>query len=233
MGKETALKNYEDLKALAEREGATLFGVADVTAVKDNFYIEPKSIVEGLDYGISIGIRLSGRILDTVVNEPTKIYAFHYKRVNSLLDWIAIKLANFIQDSGYSALPIPASHVEDWQNQRGAVSHKMVGHLAGLGFIGRSALLVNPKYGAQVRYASILTDFPLKAAEPDNSDCGECCACIAVCPVKAVRKDVKDFNMAACRELLKTFANKPGIGHSICGICVKVCKGVIPAKAGI
>jgi len=233
MGKETALKNYEDLRALAGREGATLFGVADVTAVKDNFYIEPKSAVEGLDYGISIGIRLSGRILDTVVNEPTKIYAFHYKRVNSLLDWIAIKISNFIQSSGYLALPIPASHVEDWQNQRGAVSHKMVGHLAGLGFIGRSALLVNPKFGAQIRYATVLTDMPLKADEPDNSNCGDCCACVAACPVKAIKKDVKDFNMAACRELLKMFANKPGIGHSICGICVKVCRGIIPAKAAI
>src|SRR3989338_54465 len=166
MGEEAALKNYEDLKALAGREGASLFGVANVTAVKDYFYLEPKSAVEGLDYGISIGIRLSGRILDTVVDEPTKLYAFHYKTVNSLLDWIAIKISNFIQSSGYSALPVPASHVEDWQNQRGAVSHKMVGHLAGLGFIGRSALLVNPKYGAQVRYATILTDFPLKAGEP-------------------------------------------------------------------
>ena len=233
MGKEIALKNYEELKALAGREGASLFGVADVTAVKDRFYIEPKSAVEGLDYGISIGIRLSGRILETVVNEPTKLYAFHYKRINSLLDWIAIKISNFIQSSGYSALPIPASHVEDWQLQRGAVSHKMVGHLAGLGFIGRSALLVNPKFGAQVRYATILTDFPLKADDPDNSNCVECCACVAVCPVKAIKKDVKDFNLMACRELLKTFANKPGIGHSICGICVKVCKGVIPAKAGI
>lgn len=245
MTKETALKNYEDLKAYAERQGAILFGVADVTAVKDRFYIEPKSAVEGLDYGISIGVRLSGRILDTVVNEPTKLYAFHYKRINSLLDEIALKLGGFIQNSGYSALPIPASHVEDWQNQRGVVSHKMVGRLAGMGFIGRSALLVNHRFGAQVRYATILTDFPLKADEPrpcpvparssgactkgrdgpDNNGCGDCRACIEVCPVKAIKKDVKDFNMAVCRELLKTFANKPGIGHSICGICVKVCKG--------
>lgn len=225
MAKETALKNYEDLKALAAREGAALFGVADVTAVKDRFYIEPRSAVEGLDFGISIGVRLSGRIMDTVVSEPTRLYAFHYKRINSLLDEIALKLGGFIQNSGYSAMPVPASLIEDWQNQRGAVSHKMVGHLAGLGFIGRSALLVNPKFGAQVRYATILTDFPLKIDAPDNSGCEECCACVAACPVKAIKKDIKDINMMACRELLKTFANKPGIGHSICGICVKVCKG--------
>jgi epoxyqueuosine reductase len=233
MNKENALKNYEALKALAEKGGASLFGVADVTAVKNRFYIEPKSAVEGLDYGISIGVRLSGRILETVVNEPSKLYAFHYKRINSLLDETALKLSDFIQNSGYSALPIPASLIEDWQNQRGAVSHKMVGHLAGVGYVGRSALLVNPKFGAQVRYATILTDFPLKADAPDNSDCGECRECAAACPVKAVKDDAKDFNMAACRELLKAFANKPSIGHSICGICVKVCKGVIPAKAGI
>ncbi len=227
MGKETALKNYEELKARAEREGASLFGVADVTAVKDRFYIEPKSAVEGLDYGISIGVRLSGRILETIVNEPTRLYAFHYKRINSLMDEISLKLSDFIQNSGYSAFPVPASLVEDWQNQRGAVSHKMVGHLAGVGYIGRSALLVNPKFGAQVRYATILTDMPLKIDRPDDRSCAECCACVAVCPAKAIKKDMKDFNMMACRELLKTFANKPGIGHSICGICVKVCKGKI------
>ncbi len=227
MGKETALKNYEELKARAEREGASLFGVADVTAVKDRFYIEPKSAVEGLDYGISIGVRLSGRILETIVNEPTRLYAFHYKRINSLMDEISLKLSDFIQNSGYSAFPVPASLVEDWPNQRGAVSHKMVGHLAGVGYIGRSALLVNPKFGAQVRYATILTDMPLKSGVSDNSNCGECCECIAACPAKAIKKDMKDFNMMACRELLKTFANKPGIGHSICGICVKVCKGKI------
>lgn len=225
MGKETHLENYEKLKAIAEREGATLFGVADVTSVKDKFYIEPKSVLSDLDYGISIGLRLSGKILDTIINEPTKIYAFHYKRANSLLDWIAIKLSNFIQDNGYSALPIPASHVEDWQLQRGAVSHKMVGHLAGLGYIGRSGLLVNPRFGAQVRYTTVLTNFPLKTDEPKHSNCGDCCECIAVCPVKAIKKDVSALDLKACRELLKTFANKAGIGHSICGICVKVCKG--------
>ncbi len=235
MGKEADLKNYEELKELAGRQGAILFGAAEVTAVKDKFCIEPKSVIEGLDRGISIGVRLSGRTLDTIVSEPTRLYAFHYKRINSLLDGIAIRLANSIQESGYSALPIPASLVEDWKEQRAAVSHRMVGHLAGLGHIGRSGLLVNPKYGAQVRYTTILTDMPLKVDaprpcaqgpdRPDNGGCGECCACIAACPAKAVKKDLKDFNMAACRELLKTFANKPGIGHSICGICVKVCKG--------
>ncbi|MDD4879837.1 MAG: hypothetical protein PHR22_05240 [Candidatus Omnitrophica bacterium] len=225
-----SLSNYEKLKAIAEGEGASLFGVADVSSIKDGFVIEPKSVLKELDYGISIGVRLAGRIVETVVDEPSKIYAFHYKRVNSLLDEIAVKLANFIQNSGFSAFPVPASLVEDWGLMRGAVSHKDVGRLAGLGFIGRSGLLVNPEYGAAVRYATVLTDMPLKVDRPVDISCGECAACVAACPAKAVKKDPKDLDLKACRELLKTFANKAGIGHSICGICVKVCKGKIPAR---
>ena len=220
-----SLSNYEKLKAAAEGEGASLFGVADVSSIKDGFFIEPKSVLNGLDRGISIGVRLAGKIIETVVGEPTKIYAFHYKRINSLLDEIAVKLANLIQNSGYSAFPVPASLVEDWGLMRGAVSHKDVGRLAGLGFIGRSGLLVNPEYGAAVRYVTVLTDMPLKVDKPVDISCGECVACVAVCPAKAIKKDPRDLDLKACRELLKTFASKAGIGHSICGICVKTCKG--------
>ncbi len=225
MGKETALDSYEKLKSLALKEGASVFGVADVTSVKETFLIEPKSVLAGLDYGISIGVRLADRVLETIINEPTKIYAFHYKRINSLLDEISIKISNFIQDNGFSAFPIPASQVEDWDRQRAAVSHRAIGHLAGLGFIGRSGLLVNPKFGARVRYATSLTNYPLKADGPVVGDCGDCRECVEVCPVSAIKKETKDLDLTACRQLLKGFANKAGIGHSICGICVKACTG--------
>lgn len=225
--------NYEKLKAIAEAEGASLFGVADVSSIKGEFLIEPKSVLKGLDRGISIGVRLAGRVVETVVDEPTKIYAFHYKRVNSLLDEIALKISDSIQKSGYSALPVPASLIEDWGLQRGTLSHKDVGRLAGHGFIGRSGLLVNPEFGAAVRYATILTDMPLTAGKPAETGCGACVECITACPAKAIKKDSKDLDLKACRDLLKTFANKAGIGHSICGICVKACKGITPARGQI
>ena len=218
------------MKAAAEDDGASLFGVADVSSIKDGFFIEPKSALSGLDYGVSIGVRLAGRIIETISNKPSKIYAFHYKRINSLVDEITLKLANYIQKSGYSALPIPASYVEDWGLMRGALSHREIGRLAGNGFIGRSGLLINPEYGAAVRYATVLTDMPLKLDRPVDISCGECAACVAACPAAAIKKEAKDMDLGACRELLKAFANKAGIGHSICGICVKTCKGKIPAR---
>lgn len=225
MPAKNSLSNYKKLKAMAAAGGAAVFGVADVSAIKDTFCIEPKSACEGLDFGVSLGVRLSGRIVGTVTDQPSRIYAFHYKRVNSLVDEVALKVSNFIQDCGYSAFPVPASLIEDWDRMCGAVSHKKVGYLAGNGYIGRSSLLVNPKFGAAVRYATVLTDMPLKADKPLKAGCGTCASCVPACPVKAIRKDAKDFDVEACRELLKTFANRPGIGHSICGICVKACKG--------
>lgn len=226
MQERNSSSNYGKLKAAAEAGGAALFGVADVSSIKGEFLIEPKSVLKGLDRGISIGVRLAGKVIETIVDEPTKIYAFHYKRVNSLLDETALKISNFIQNEGYSALPVPASLVEDWGLQRGTLSHKSVGRLAGHGFIGRSGLLVNPGFGAAVRYTTILTDMPLPADGPAEADCGACVECITACPAKAIKKDSKDLDLKACRDLLKTFANKAGIGHSICGICVKACKGI-------
>ncbi|MFH0772643.1 MAG: 4Fe-4S binding protein [Candidatus Omnitrophota bacterium] len=218
--------NYEKLKVFALSEGASLFGVADAVSIRDSFNIEPKAILQGLDFAISIGVRLSGKILETVVDEPSKLYAFHYKRINSLLDDIAIKIANFIQDKGACALPVPASYVEDWKRQTGALSHKKIGYMAGLGFIGRSGLLINPEFGSQARYASILTDFPLKVDVPRDGSCAGCRECVKACPAGAIKDTSGQLNLEACRELLKVFANKPGIGHSICGVCVKVCKGL-------
>lgn len=230
MQERSSSSNYGKLKAIAEDGGAALFGVADVSSIKGEFLIEPKSVLKGLDRGISIGVRLAGRVIETVIDEPTKIYAFHYKRVNSLLDEVALKISNFIQNEGYSALPVPASLVEDWGLQRGTLSHKSVGRLAGHGFIGRSGLLVNPGFGAAVRYATILTDMPLPADGPAEAVCGACVECMMACPAKAIKKDSKDLDLKACRDLLKTFANKAGIGHSICGICVRVCKGLTPLR---
>ena len=48
-------------------------------------------------------------------------------------------------------------------------SHKMAAHLAGLGWIGKSCLLVTPQYGPRVRWTTVLTDYPFSmAGTPDG-----------------------------------------------------------------
>jgi len=204
--------------------GADLFGIADIRAIKKDFHFSDE-ILKDLDYAVCIGLRLSGAILEGIKDAPTKIYYHHYRQANMMLDGIAFKAANFIQEKGFKALPVPASQIVDWEKQTAHLSHKKIGELAGLGFIGRNNLLVNPKIGARFRLVSILTNLPLEPDKIFKGDCGSCRACISVCPAGAIKEKKEDFGHIKCYEKLKEFRDKKIVDQFICGICVKACKG--------
>jgi epoxyqueuosine reductase QueG len=221
-------KYYSELRDLAISEGMAVFGVADVKAVRNDFIL-PDDVKNIFTAGISYGFHLSEAVLKTIQGAPNQIYYFHYQRVNQLMDQVALKLTSYIQERGYQALPIPSSQVIDWTRQLGSVSHREIARLAGLGWYGRNNLLVNPRFGSQVRYCTVLTDMPLTADKPINEDvsernaCGECYACEATCPAGAITED--GFNREACHAKLKDFMKTEHIGQMICGVCVNVCKG--------
>lgn len=213
-------QNYNELKQLAENEGMSLFGVADIESIKESFYI-PQKVVSGLKYGICIGYRLSKSILNTIDNAPNQLYYFHYQRINILLDQTSLKLTSWIQKKGFNAFPVPASQVTDWERQIGVVSHRQIAKLAGIGWIGRSNLLVTKQFGSQLRLATILTDLPITVDKPNEDSCESCRACIEVCPAKAIGEN--SYNLEACSKQLKEFIKTQKIGQMICGVCVNVC----------
>jgi len=218
--------NYESLKRLSLDLGASLFGVARVESLREKvFSLSPQGI-DSLPYAISLAVRLSDRILEDIQDGPTPLYFFHYQRVNILLDEMALRITTHIQNQGFNALPIPASQVIDWERQLGHLSHKHVAKEAGLGWIGRHNLLVNPTFGARIRLVSILTDIPLKQDKPIGRDCGTCSACIPVCPVAAIVEEPLDFDHIGCYEWIKAFCRKHNIRHHICGLCIKACPGM-------
>jgi epoxyqueuosine reductase QueG len=152
--------NYEHLEKLATDAGFTLFGVADISTIREKFHLDNK-LVKTFNRGISLGVRLLDAVIDEIKDKPTTLYFHHYKQVNFFLDRGALLLAFEIQNRGYKSLPIPASQIIDWEKQQSHVSHKKVGYFAGLGWIGRNNLLVNPTVGSRYRLATLLTDFPL------------------------------------------------------------------------
>jgi len=220
---EKATEYHQELKKIARDLGAALFGVADVREVKKKFHFSGE-ILKDLDYAVSIGLRLSDPILEEIKDAPTKLYYHHYRQANMALDQIAFRLSNFIQSKGFRALPVPASQIIDWEKQRGHLSHKKIGFLAGLGFVGRNNLLVNPQIGARFRLVTILTNMPSRPDSPIEIDCADCRACIEVCPAGAIKEKKEDFDHIKCYEKLKEFRNKRIVGQFICGICVKACK---------
>jgi epoxyqueuosine reductase len=145
--------------------------------------------------------------------------------VNILLDTIGLVLSSAIQEKGYRAMPIAASQILDWKNQKGHLSHKHVARAAGLGWIGRNNLLVNEQFGSRIRLVTVLTDLPFDAGSPLEKDCGPCRACIKVCPAGAIKEKQEDFDHLRCYEQLRAFAKTLHFSHNICGICVKACQG--------
>ncbi|MFH1457963.1 MAG: hypothetical protein ABIG31_02205 [Candidatus Omnitrophota bacterium] len=215
--------NYLTLKKFCQAQGVDLFGVADISRIKKDFILS-KDVLEKFDRAISLGVRLSESVLSEIAQVPTKLYFHHYKTVNALLDQIALKASNFIQQKGFLSLPIPASQILDWQKQTGHLSHKQVGYLAGLGWIGRNNLLVNKKLGSQFRLTTILTDLPLETNKPVKQGCGKCRLCIEACPACAIKEDHQMFDPIKCFEKLKEFQKQCLVDQYICGICVNVCR---------
>jgi len=218
-------KEYKrELEKFSKDLGISLFGIAYVKAIKKEFLFSNETLKD-LDYTISLGLRLSDGILEDITSFPTKIYYHHYRQANAILDQIAFKVSNFIQDKGYRALPVPASRIVDWEKQTAHLSHKKIGEIAGIGFIGRNNLLVNPDLGSRFRLVTILTNMPLEPDQKLKDSCGKCRACISVCPAGAIKEKKEDFDHIKCFEKLKEFRNKRLVDQFICGVCVKACKG--------
>ncbi len=218
-------EEYKDeLKKFTADLGISLFGAARVGPIKKEFLFSDE-ILKNLEYSITLGLRLSDGILEDIASFPTKVYYHHYRQANAILDQIAFKVSNFIQNKGYKALAVPASQIVDWEKQIAHLSHKKIGELAGVGFIGRNNLLVNPRIGARFRLVTILTDMPLEPDKKLEQTCGECRACMDVCPAGAIKENKEDFDHIKCFEKLKEFRNKRLVDQFICGVCVKACKG--------
>ena len=216
--------NYKVLKKYCLSQGIDLFGVADIREIKNEIKISQQAL-EGLDNAVSLGVRLSESVLREIVTQPTKLYFHHYRTANAFLDQAAFKVVQYIQRKGFSALPVPASQILDWQNQTAHLSHKKIGYLAGLGWIGRNNLLVNKKAGSKFRLSTVLTDMPLKQDKPLKDDCGECVACLKACPSAAIKENPADFDHMACFAALKELQRRKIVDQYICGVCVNVCAG--------
>lgn len=67
------------------------------------------------------------------------------------------------------------------------ISDKQWARRAGLGWIGRNTLLVNPVLGSYCNIGELVTPSPADSHDtPIENRCGDCRACVAACPNKAL-----------------------------------------------
>lgn len=222
------------IRIMAEHEGADFFGVADLQAVKETVIEQGGPFVADYPKAISIGIRLPDVIVDALPDRENPAVAVNYRHAyditNLRLDLLTSKLASIIQQDGYKALAVPASERYDDERICAVFSHKLAANLAGLGWIGKSCLLVTPEAGPRVRWSTVLTDAPFKiTGGPLESKCVECSKCVDICPINAFTgepfreeegREVR-YDARKCEEYL--YNSEDHSNWNVCGLCIYAC----------
>ena len=181
-----------------------------------------------------MGVRLPEGIVEELPRhkEPMVAQTYNYTVytiMSGTMDRIALSLSRMLQEAGYRALPVPVTQTVDKAKLRGVFSQKLAAHLAGLGWIGKSCLLVTPDHGTRVRWVTVLTDAPLEAGKPMDQRCGACKLCVEACPVSAftgapfVESEPRSarMNAQACEDYRVGLSASTGV--RVCGMCVYVC----------
>jgi epoxyqueuosine reductase QueG len=178
-------------------------------------------------------LRLIDDVIDELHNHQDQgiisTYRTLYNTVNDALDFAALMVAREIQRVGYRAYPVPASSVLKDERLVGAFSHKVAASLSGLGWIGKSCLLITPDHGPRLRLTTVLTDAPLSVGTPIHNSCGTCSRCVDICPAKAFTG--RSFNPSEPRgarfkaQLCNVYTTnrEKKFGNVNCGLCVYIC----------
>jgi epoxyqueuosine reductase len=110
---------------------------------------------------------------------------------------------------------------------------------AGVGWLGRSTMLLTPGHGPWVLVGSVVTDADLETASAMKRTCGTCVACIPACPTGAITPHGLDARLC-----LSTWLQAPGaIPHWIrplierriygCDDCLTSCPPGFPRRKNV
>lgn len=216
----------QNLRNYLIKHGAHEVGFADISDV---------SIIDGLNSGVVFYITYPVEILKGMINAPTMEYVLKLVEINKKLDELGMLCENFLIKKGYRAHAQTKQRLgQDFGEFNSfPLPHKTFATKAGLGWIGKSALLITKNYGPALRLSSVLTDAPLDYGTPiTKSECGHCMICKEACKGHAISG--KEWNTEIYRNefyndkkcekyALKISEINLGKPDTVCGKCIYAC----------
>jgi epoxyqueuosine reductase len=200
------------LKSFVRGLGVDLADIADLKLLKGlavGTGGDPAGLIGKFRYAIVLGAQLDK------LGEKAK-----GTDLDLFLEKAALQVADYLERKEDRALIIHPEDELDPCNRLGLLSLKVLAKGAGLGWQGRSLLIVSPEYGPVHRWIAVLTNLDLEPGAPLANRCGDCSLCIDKCPQGALkfvpfadhperREDVLDIK--ACK------------GDDSCKVCLVVC----------
>ncbi len=207
--------------------GVTIVGFGDVSQA-----LAPE--LRHLPVAISIAITNSPST-DTVLQNGTVVaYSHQSSEIETKLENIQRKLTRILRQTGWRFFPIPPNSHKPKQRFAARLyplfPHKTAATCSGLGWVGKSGLLINKEYGPHLTWATVLTNAPFLPDKPIfEGSCKSCTRCVDYCPSKAIygvqwqrdQGNIPFINLTICSEQLQK--NKQVLDQAVCGLCVLVC----------
>jgi len=200
------------LKSIAGKLGVDLFGVADLKRLQGlavGMGGDPAGLTGKFRFAIVLGAQLNKLGKKATGTD-----------LDFFLEKAALQVSAYLEKKGDRALVIHPVDEIDPVERLGLLSLKVLAKEAGLGWQGRSLLVVSPEYGPVHRWIALLTNLELEPGAPLENRCGDCSLCIDNCPKQALkfvsfadhprrREDVIDIQR--CN------------GEDSCRVCLEVC----------
>ena len=171
------------------------------------------AIVVGLDYG---GKQQQGPIARYARGDD--YHDVMIRRLDVLLDWLRRESGRDVRGKAYV--------------DTGPILERDLARRAGLGWVGKNTMLINPERGSFFFIGALLVDLELQPDVPFEADrCGTCTRCLDACPTDAlVAPRVMDATRCVSYLTIEHRSDIPTELHPLigdlvygCDICQDVC----------
>ena len=205
-------KSAKNIKSFIYNLGVDIVGIADLSKLVNmpvGLKIDIKDLFDKYPYAIVIGAQY-GKVSKSASGDKTALY----------LEKITHDVTGYLEKKNKRYLVIHPEDEYDPENRMGLLSLKILAKEAGIGWQGRSLLIVSPDYGPVHRLIAILTNAHLYPDRPLKNQYKNCTVCIDKCPQASLtlcqfddhpksRQDVLDINTC--------------LGDKNCMVCILKC----------